>query len=107
MPPVNDGREVSVELEEAMDEDESSDDDEPPKPAFPHTQSMLGIGIGNNYSNHSADVATESARREAEDSLARIAQAMVIFSPLFPILSFLPPISSLFIPHLKTSPLFL
>lgn len=79
MPPVNDSREVSVELEEAMDEDESSDDDEPPKPAFPHTQSRVATGIGNSYSNHGVDVATENVRREAEDSLARIAQAMVIF----------------------------
>lgn len=79
MPSFDESREVSVELEEAMDEDESSDEDEPPKSAFPHTQSRMATGIGNNYSNHSVDVATENdnARREAEDSLARIAQAMV------------------------------
>jgi len=65
--PDDDG-DLELELEEAMDEDSSSDEDEKPKFAAPPPRKHNANGNLNRDS---------SKRREAEDDLARIAQAMV------------------------------
>lgn len=68
--PDDDG-DLALELEEAMDEDTTSDEDEEPKFAAPPPRKH----------NANGSLKRDNAkRREAEDDLARIAQAMTLLS---------------------------
>ncbi|KAF8416322.1 hypothetical protein BGX38DRAFT_1244446 [Terfezia claveryi] len=70
IPPDDDG-DLELELEEAMDEDTTSDEEEEPKFAVPPP--------GKHNANGSLN-RDNAKRREAEDDLARIAQAMTLLS---------------------------
>lgn len=76
-----DDRDLEIEMEEAMDEDSSdADDPDPPPPKRAASTQLNGLGREPSRS----DDPKENARRQAEDSLARIAQAMVCQSFLLP-----------------------
>jgi len=66
----DDGGDLALELEEAMDEDTTSDEDEEPKFAVPPPRKHNANGALNQ---------SNAKRRVAEDDLARIAQAMVLY----------------------------